>query len=229
MKKIVITGSGGVIGSVLRSGLSEYDITRADRPDVDLREYEKLKVVFKDTEAVIHLAWNMKAVENSKAFSENEVMLENVYRAALVSGVKRVIMASSVHADDFYNFQGSDKMSVHRIPAPVSRYGMQKVYMEALGSWYATKGLEVICIRLGDVNFENKPATHHPLETAVFLSHNDLTTLIKASLETSVILGNFVVVYGVSDNLRRIHDVSNPFGWKPNGREFVENRSKIDV
>ena len=218
MKKIVITGSGGVVGSVLRAALSTYDITRADRNDVDLREYEKLKNVFEGKDVVIHLAWNMSAPEGSKAFSENETMFTNVYRAALASRVKRVIMASSVHADDFYNFRSKEMMSVHRVPKPVSRYGVQKVYMEALGSSYAANGLEVICIRLGDVNTENRPATHHPLEAAVFLSHNDLSNLIKISIEAEVVPDNFVVMYGVSDNEGRILDVSNPFGWKPGDR-----------
>jgi len=38
---------------------------------------------------------------------------------------------------------------------------------------------------------------------------------VKAILEAKNIPDNFVVMYGMSDNIGRIHDVSNPLGWKP--------------
>lgn len=216
MKKIAITGLSGVIGSVLRKSLDEYDVLEIQHGNVDLREYVGLEALFNDREIVIHLAWDMQANPNDHvSFSGNEVMFENVYRASLRSGVKRVIMASSVHADDYYGYKGQDMMSVKKIPSPISPYGVQKVYMEALGNYYATKGLEVICIRFGDVNIENMAATHHQLEKAVFLSHDDLRSLIKASLDIDKVSNNFAVFYGVSDNENRIHDTSNPLGWVP--------------
>lgn len=53
------------------------------------------------------------------------------------------------------------------------------------------------------------------MKRAVWFSHDDCVSLVKTILESKEIPDNFVVIYGMSDNPGRIHDVSNPFGWKP--------------
>ena len=75
-------------------------------------------------------------------------MFENVYWAALKKGVPRVIMASSVHADDFRG-KHSKLLTVDKYPSPTSPYGAHKVFMEAMEKYYSTRGLEVACIRFG--------------------------------------------------------------------------------
>lgn len=226
-KRIAITGANGTIGSVLRKGLKECEITLLDLPDTDVRDYERLLEIFPEHDVIVHLAWDTQ-IENfrsGKIDPDNALMTYNVYRAAIGSKVRRVIMASSVHADDFYNWKGPKLLSPERMPEPDSPYGADKVFMEALGKYYSKKGLEVVCIRFGGVNAENRPLGEH-YENAVWLSHEDCVELIKSCIEAKDIPSNFSIVYGVSDNESRIHDFSNPFGWHPkdNANNFLYKR-----
>jgi len=142
-------------------------------------------------------------------------MFYNVYKAAIEAGVPRVIMTSSVHADRFYGWQGPEYMSPDRIPIPDSPYGAHKVFMEASVRYYATKGLEVVCIRFGGVNPENKPAVDPPEERAAWFSHGDCVSLVRTILEAQTIPNNFFIVHCVSGNKNRLHDTSNPLNWIP--------------
>ena len=225
-ERIAITGSKGTIGTVLRGGLSrDFEIKGIDLHETDERDYGQVLEAFRNCSAVIHLAWNPK-IENYKSQEldpQNRLMYENVYRAALESGVKRVVMASSIHADDFYSW-GESLMSPYQKAHPKMPYGEDKVEMEQMGREYAKKGLEVICIRFGGINPANKaPKAGLPRDMATWLSHNDCTSLIDAVLRAKSIPNNFAIVYAVSDNEGRVSDVSNSFGWHPkeHAKDFV--------
>jgi len=216
-EKIAITGSNGTIGSVLKEGLKEYQITSIDLPENDVRDYEKLLEVIPHHSAIVHLAWdtNTDNFKSEKINPENATMFYNVYKAAIEAGIPRVIMASSVHADRFYEWKGPDYMSPDRTPIPDSPYGAHKVFMETSGRYYAIKGLEVVCIRFGGVNPQNKPPIDPPEERAVWFSHGDCVSLVRTVLEAQTIPNNFLILYGVSNNKNRLHDISNPFNWTP--------------
>jgi len=49
----------------------------------------------------------------------------------------------------------------------------------------------------------------------VWLSHRDCVALLRMCSEWESIPGGFVLLYGISNNTRRVHDYSNPFGWVP--------------
>ena len=67
----------------------------------------------------------------------NIVGCYNVFEAARRNGVKRIIFPTSNHAVGFYR---RDETIDHRVyPKPDSRYGVSKVFGEALGSLYADK------------------------------------------------------------------------------------------
>ncbi|MDX1607970.1 MAG: NAD(P)-dependent oxidoreductase [Candidatus Spechtbacterales bacterium] len=223
MKKIAITGAKGRIGTVLRRGLDGFDITSIDLPDIDVRNYDQLLGAVSDHDMLIHLAWKDMNFMND-TFDPNDLkMAANVYKAAAEAGVERVIMASSVHADNFYKKDIKALFSTDARPSPDSVYGAGKVFVEALGRYYSEKkGLEVICVRFGGVNLEDKPPqkpyeqySHAYWETAVWFSNGDCVNLINACLKADSIPGNYTIIYGVSDNKNRVHDISNPFNWKP--------------
>lgn len=221
MKKVAITGANGVIGTVLRKGLNEFEITHIDLSEVDVRDYGKLLGVFKGHSAIIHLAWDSK-VENFRSGelnTDNLLMAYNVYKAATETKVPRVIIASSVHADNFYNWKGSGLLSPDGVPVPDSPYGASKVFIEALGKYYATKGLEVVCIRFGGVNAANRLPLNDYYESAVWLSHDDCIELVRRCVEAKSIPNNCLILYGISDNENRIHDFSNSLGWAPKKKE----------
>lgn len=226
MKRIAITGANGVIGKVLKRGLSDCKITPLDLPEIDVREYEKLLEVFPGHDAIIHLGWDTETdnYSSGKINPDNALMVNNVYRAGIETKVPRVIMASSVHADKFSKWKGSKLMSPNRSPVPDSPYGANKVFMEALGKHYATKGLEVICIRFGVVRPENRPLLEDYSIWFAWLSYGDCVGLVRKCIEVETIPNKFLTVYGVSDNKNRIHDYCNPLGWVPqdNAEDFYK-------
>lgn len=221
-EKIAITGSEGIIGNVLKAGLQDaYDITPINTPEVDVSDYSALVAVLPNHSAIIHLAWDdCENFQSDTLVPQNAQMYLNVYKAALELGIKRVIMASSVHADTFYGWTG-ELMSPNSVPTPDSLYGADKVMMESLGRHFSKNGLEVVCIRFGGINPDDTPPPDDfPIkeERGAWLSHADCVSLIKEVLGSKEIPGNFILMYGISDNKERVQDVSNPFGWKPQPR-----------
>lgn len=216
-KKLMITGVNGAIGQIFKNGLTEYEIVGLDLPDGDVRDYKTVANRAIGCLAIIHLAWDTKT-DNFKSENinpDNSQMFLNVYKTALELQVPRVIMASSVHADEFYNWQGPGLMSAYNLPKPDSPYGAHKVFMESLGKYYSTKGLEVVCIRFGGLGPLDKPNKDHLQEKAAFLSSKDSLALIRAVLTAEKVPGNFTIIYGVSNNLNKVQDTANPFNWYP--------------
>lgn len=212
---IGITGSRGVIGKVLLAGLRDFNITSLNLPDVDLRNYEQLLSHFKGLTTVIHLAKSRDGSGHDVSNPDDLLMMSNVYKAAVAANVKRVIMASSVHADNFYEWTGPERLSVDRIPKPRSAYGSDKVAMEVLGKEYAKKGLEVVCVRFGGVNILDKSPKDDYWEDAVWLSHKDCVSAVRLCLSAEKTPNYFVVFYAVSNNKNMVHDTTNPLGWQP--------------
>lgn len=221
MKKVLITGSGGVIGTVLKQGLSHHNhqITDFDLPEHNVENYKQLLEKARGHDAIVHLAWDS---EHETWLSENldpdnVSQLFNIYQVAQEAGVRRVIIASSVHADNFAGRNPDDPLlQPYSLPTPDSPYGATKCMMEALGRYYAdAKELEVVCIRFGGVNRLNQPPEHPYSERQVWFSHQDCVSLVQACIESPELPGDYAIVYGMSDNKDRLHDLSNPFGWQP--------------
>lgn len=217
MKKVFMTGSSGVIGKVLRDGLSSR-ITGYDLPDGDVRQYEQLVEAMRGHDVVVHLAWDTKSDNYLSDFHhpENALQAFNIYRAAIAAGVPRVIVASSVHADKFTGRKIDELFNPYALPTPDSPYGAGKVFMESLGRYYAdSKGLEVVCVRFGGVNPDDSiPVTPYS-EGQVWLSHRDCSALLQKSIDVTAIENHYAIVYAVSDNPDRLHDITNPFDWYP--------------
>lgn len=221
MKNIVITGANGTIGNVIKKAFKDkYKIIEADLPEIDAREYEKLLQVFHEKDIVINLAWNAK-IENFRSdriCADNIIIADNIYRSANEKGVKRVIMASSIHADSFYDWdvKRNGLLSSDKVIGPDSPYGASKIFIESLGKYHAQKkGLEVICLRFGGVNSEDKIDKTEDGFEKIWLSHKDCVSLIERCIEAPSIPNNFQIIYAVSNNSSRIHDNSNEIGWIP--------------
>ena len=217
MKRVLVTGSGGVIGSVLRDGLP-HDITEFDLPGSNVKNFPHLMDKARGHDVIVHLAWD-KSHDDwlSENLAPSNIQNDfNVYEASHQAGVKRVIIASSVHADDFVGRQTAGLLNPYALPIPDSPYGANKCMIEALGRYYAhAKGLEVVCVRFGGVNRADQPPKSPYSERQVWFSQRDCVSLILSLIQAPEITGKYAILYGISDNKDRLHDLVNPFDWKP--------------
>jgi uronate dehydrogenase len=137
----------------------------------------------------------------------------NLFEAARAKGVKRIVFASSNHAVGFYPRTTHIGTSV--TPRPDSRYGVSKVFGEAVGALYAEKhGLGVTSIRIGNVG----PIPLDQRRLAIWLHQEDLLQLCRIGLEHPEI--KYEVFYGASLNERAWWDNSNAYrhGYRPKHR-----------
>jgi uronate dehydrogenase len=223
MKKILITGAAGDVGSHLRRELAgRYALRLSDiRPVADLSPEEEfirgdcanLRDMLRVTEgvdAVVHLGGFSVEGPWEVILRANIVGTYQVFEAAHTNGVRRMVFASSNHAVGFYD---RDETIDHRVyPRPDSRYGVSKVFGEALGSLYAYKyGMEVVCVRIGNVN----PRPMDKRRLSIWLSPRDLAQLVSIAIERPGI--RFEIVYGVSANRRGWYDNANAerLGYEP--------------
>jgi len=215
--KILITGSSGIIGTVIRHELPDYEYVKFDLPGSDARNYQSLAEAMKGCDLAIHLAWDT-VTENWRSGTinpDNILMVFNFYAAALAAGVPKVILASSVHAYDDSLWKGPGLLSPNLLPSPDGPYGASKVFLESLGRYYAKLGLEVICIRFMGMAADGRPVTDDPMGKRKWFSHRDCGSLIRAIASAPLSPGRHTLMYGVSNNDGRIHDFINPFGWVP--------------
>jgi uronate dehydrogenase len=225
MKTILITGAAGDVGTHLRRELAgKYRIRASDLRSLkkigsetfmraDISKLADALRITKGVDAVVHLAGYSVEGPWEGILSANIVGCYNVFEAARRNGVKRILFPTSNHATGFYR---RDQTIDHRVyPRPDSRYGVSKVFGEALGSLYADKyGMEVFCMRIGNVN----PAPIDKRRLSLWFSPRDLAQLVGIGIEHPDI--RFEIVYGVSDNKRGWYDNSNAFrlGYRPQDR-----------
>jgi NAD+ dependent glucose-6-phosphate dehydrogenase len=219
MRTILITGSEGIIGSVLRRGLGEkYRIKGVDLPD-DISHYEVLWAQMPGVDTIIHLARRFSPTDpierRMRIYPENVQIDANVFTAVVKAKVKCLIMASSVHAD---HHRDPDAVEPLRVPGsyyPVTPYGVYKLVEEEVGRALSKQfGFEFVGVRFGGVTPDNSVKTGEG-QTATWLSHDDLLSAIDACLTVESVPGRSTVFYAVSNNADRIHDTTNPFDWRP--------------
>jgi len=201
-----MTGAAGGVAGFLRNQLRDrYALRLCDRENVagladnetfvaaDLLDRDALQHALEDVDAVIHLGAFSVESDWETIHSANIVGTYNLYEAARLANVKRIIFATSNHAVGFY--ERATTIDHTAYPRPDSRYGVSKVFGEALASLYADKyGVESFCVRIGNV--AEKPIDRRRL--AIWISPRDLAQLLIIGIEHPEI--RFEIVYGASDN-----------------------------
>src|SRR5262249_22265704 len=61
----------------------------------------------------------------------------------------------------------------------------------------------------------NEPHPSDASERRVWLSHRDCGALMKTCVTAPSVPDGFCVLYAVSNNEDRVHDIANPLGWRP--------------
>lgn len=211
MKKILLLGAAGRIGSLLRthlpSCLNNTALVAADivpliplnsseeTVQLDILDIDSLESAMEGVECVIHLAGIPEERTFNTLLEPNIQGTYNVFEAAHRTKVQRVIYASSIHAIGFHPLNSDH--NTNTVLRPSSYYGLTKAFGELVGSLYADKyGLSVICLRIG--SFVPHPTNAHHL--SIWLSYDDTIELFRSAIEAPDI--KFAVAYGISANER---------------------------
>jgi uronate dehydrogenase len=233
LKKILITGANGRIGRVLVDGLrGSYEVVATDIvPDpargvaaVDVTDFDALQSAMPGVDTVIHMAWFMKSTDfHEKIVPVNIEGTYNLYEAARLNGVRRVVFGSSNHATGFYPV---DQMTTPDMPMrPDSLYGLGKCWGELVGQLYADRyGISSINVRIGNFTVENRPMGLRA--TRIWISHRDIIQLMRCCIEADDAI-KYLTLYGTSGNTRSWYPIDyleDLIGYKPqdNGEDYVE-------
>ena len=222
--RLLITGAGGTVGSILRTGLrgrlaAEMRLLDLNpiTPEIgeeavlgDITDLAVMRSAISGCDACVHLAAIPVESSFEKILHTNIQGTWAVFEAARLEGCGRVVFASSNHATGYYPIQ--DRIGPADPVRPDSYYGASKVFGEALGSLYHHKhGMRVACIRIGSAL--PRPIEERHLST--WLSPGDLVRLVTACLTSPEL--EFAIVYGASANRRGWWDLEpgRRLGYEP--------------
>ena len=182
--KVLVTGAAGYIASMLVPHFAKrYDLRLVDVAELDTNhgitdthvadlataDRDQFAHIFEGVDTVVHLGYihsspggiydaTVPQVERFEAEFANVRMAHNVYRSALEAGVRRVVVASSNHAADWYEHalihdHKAELISPYDLPLSDNFYGWSKAAYELLGFPFACgtfgRTVEVVLIRIG--------------------------------------------------------------------------------
>lgn len=226
-RTVLVTGAAGHVARLLLPGLRGYSLRLIDqvRPDPDIATGAEVQVgsvvdrtftarVVDEVDTVVHLAANPSPVATWDTLSAPNVdAVTVVLQAAVDAGVRRVVLASSVHAMGAYVQRERHPVDPDWPPSPCCPYGATKAFGEALGRTHSYRsGLSVVCLRFGGV--QPRPMSAGGL--ASWLGPDDLRHLVVRSIEAEDVA--FGVYHGVSANTRSEWDITNArkeLGYSP--------------
>jgi nucleoside-diphosphate-sugar epimerase len=240
-RRVLITGLSGLIGGALRTHIEgTYTLRALNRRPVpgvdchlaDLGDLAAIQPAFVGVDTVVHLA--AAAGDNNAPadiMRSNVTGTYNVFEAARLAGVARVIFASSgatvagwerepplkhIVAGDYDKLGDWTKLTHESPLRPGGLYGASKVWGEALGRHYSDAyGMSVICLRIGRVKEEDRPTG--PRDLSVWCSQRDVVRMIAACIEAPASL-RFDTFFVVSDNRWNYRDLDHArqvLGWAP--------------
>jgi uronate dehydrogenase len=222
--RVLITGAAGAIGSALRAGMREkwrhlrlvdlkpvQDVSNHEEAIVaDIADRPALESMMQGVRAVVHLAGVLGDYDLETLFRVNARGLFDVFEAARLAGVERIVFASSNHAFGCYPI--TEPVSPALPPRPDSLYGVFKVLGETmLRNYYDRHGITSVSLRIG--TYRQRPIDQRSLAT--WLSPGDVAQLVDLSLRHPD--PGCLVVNGYSNNTRlKTHDPNWAFlGYQP--------------
>ena len=242
MTKVLITGMSGLIGGLLRNRLETtggYELSALNRSEVegvecyrvDIADFDAVRAAFEGKDMVVHLAAYLGSDDFEGQLRGNIVGTYNVFEAARLAGVKRVVFASSgnairgfervepyrsVAAGEYEGDPGDFPPITHEMIRPEGIYGAAKVFGEALGRYYSDAyGLSVLCVRIGRVTRDNKLGAIR--DRSIYLSHDDVAQILHLCVDAPDSL-KYDVFLATSNNKWNYRDLEHPrdvLGYEP--------------
>lgn len=188
--RVVITGAAGAIGSTLRERLpSRFGnllltdrVRPADAPGdenwvlADVTDRPALDRLMQGAAAVVHLA-GAAGTDLETLFRVNARGMFEVFEAARLAGVRRIVFASSNHAHGMYPIGVA--VSPEMPARPDGHYGALKAYGELiLRSFFDREGIRSVSLRIGTY----RPLPIDQRSLATWLSPGDMVQLVVRSL-----------------------------------------------
>jgi len=270
-KRVVVTGASGYIIQRMWSELADrYELVALDNRattadgkkvpgirvcDLTQTDRDQYREHFKGADAIIHSAfvsapgldattWSDDSEPKFRAEHVNVAMAYNVYQTAIEEKVKRVVVASSNHAADYYErliwSDQWDCVTPDMAPKSDNFYGWAKIAYESLGFVFATgkvggRKLEVVQLRIGG------PRDNADLDSVApgdikkmhrglgaYLSKRDQVQLFAKSIDAPTIDDDygipFQIFYGVSGNTHNFWSIANArkvIGYAPEDNSQV--------
>ena len=238
---VLVTGLSGLIGTALRTHLdpARYELRSLSRRAVDgvpshradIGDLDAIKPAFAGVDTVVHLAAAVGNPPFDALLHTNVIGTYNVFEAARLAGVSRVIFASSgavisgwERAEPYLALSEGRYEGLRDWPMitkdtplrPSGLYGASKTWGEALARQYSdAHGLSVICLRIGRVRAEDRPM--EPREFAVWCSRRDVARMIDRCLAAPATL-RFDIFFVASRNrwgYRDIDHARRTVGFEP--------------
>ena len=241
MAHVLVTGSAGAIGrptcAELRAGghaVRGFDLRAT--PDVDesvvgdIAEREAVSNAVRGVDAVVHLA----AIPNDAPFAElvgpNVLGVHHVLEAARASGVRRVVLASTIQT---VGQLSRERRVTIDDRAPGNHYALTKVWLEEMGALAARlHGLEIVAPRIAWV-------VRNPVEAArmdelraydLYLSPRDAGRFFRSAVEAPVTAFSLMFLAGPECERRFDLEPARRFGFEsrdrfPDGLPFVAERT----
>jgi len=242
MKNVLITGMSGLIGGILRRHLEEegeYKLRALNRSVVegvdsfqgDISDPDAIKPAFQGQDVVVHLAAYLGGKDWEGQLNGNIIGTYNVFEAARLAGVTRVVYASSgntirgfedvppydaIAAGRFESVPADFAMITHEQMRPADIYGAAKVFGEALARHFSDEyGMSMIGVRIGGVRRDNHPQVIR--ERSIYLSHDDVASVLTSCIEAPDDL-KCDVFLATSNNKWSYRDLTHArdlLGWSP--------------
>jgi len=189
--RVLVTGATGMVGTMLRAGLRprwQHLRLLVRKPVPDLAPNEELAMgqiddraavarAMEGVDAVVHLAAAAYRIDLETFFRANMRGTFDVFEAARLGGVKRIVFASSNHA--FGAWPITERVTPEHKARPDSLYGVSKVFAEAMLQYYFDRhGIRSVSVRIGTC----RPRPIDQRSLATWLSPRDMTQLFERAL-----------------------------------------------
>ncbi|HTF06721.1 MAG TPA: NAD(P)-dependent oxidoreductase [Asanoa sp.] len=226
--RVLITGAAGGVGQQLVPALAgEHQLRLTDvRPlptgslTGNLTEPGLAERLCDGVDAVVHLAGNPQPSNGwDQLRGPNLDAVTRILDAAAKTGVRRVVLASSVHAMGGYH-----PLASRPAPVPIRddwpghpccRYGATKLFAEAAGRVYADSGaMSVVCLRLGGC----RPAPPTRAWFDAWLGQTDLAQAVRRALRAEVAFGSYTITSANRSGVFDIGAAERDLGYLPTER-----------